>query len=215
MTMTPAAMVMAAMAMAMAAMAAVRAAAAAMAAAAMAAAATTGTKGVPPAAGGSPHVGRAAGRRSGTAAVVTIKPSDLATFIYTGGDHRPVEGLHAHATTITRRWPGRSASVGAVRPRTWRGRRCRCTTSTRSPPWWWARCSTAGGRGDLPEVLRLQLLARDEPGRRDRHLDAGDDGLPAGPRRRPSRDAPLGPTRANRTLRLHRCRAPAASRSTR
>ena len=49
--------------------------------------------------------------------------------------------------------------------------------------------------GDLPAVLGLELLAGDEPGRRHHHLDARHDGLPAGPRRRPARDAALGRAR--------------------
>ncbi len=47
----------------------------------------------------------------------------------------------------------------------------------------------------LPPVLRVAVLARDEPGRGHRHLDPRDDGLPAGPRRRPARDAGLGRAR--------------------
>ena len=49
--------------------------------------------------------------------------------------------------------------------------------------------------GDLPAVLGVELLARDEPHGRHRHLDARHDGLPAGPRRRPARDAAVGRAR--------------------
>ncbi len=46
-----------------------------------------------------------------------------------------------------------------------------------------------GQRRDRPEVLRLELLVGDEPHRRDDHLDARHDGVPARARRRSSRDA--------------------------
>ena len=46
--------------------------------------------------------------------------------------------------------------------------------------------------GDLPPVLRLQLLAGDEPHRRHHHVDARHDGVPARPRRGPSGDAEVG-----------------------
>ena len=49
--------------------------------------------------------------------------------------------------------------------------------------------------GHLPPLLGVELLVRDEPGRRHHHLDARHDGLPVGPRRRPARDAPVGGAR--------------------
>ena len=114
------------------------------------------------------------------------------------------------ATATTRRCPSRSRCAGAARPTTSCGRRCRSTTSTR-----W---STGGGghargrraRRHLQAVLGLTVLAGDEPGRRDHHVDARDHGLPARPRHRPSRDAALGPPAANRTLAAHRGGAAAA-----
>src|SRR5688500_2547974 len=44
---------------------------------------------------------------------------------------------------------------------------------------------------DLPTLLGVELLAGDEPGGSHGDVDAGNDGVPAGPRRRPSRDAAL------------------------
>ena len=53
-----------------------------------------------------------------------------------------------------------------------------------------------GGRGgDLPAVLGVELLAGDEPRRRDDHVDARHDGVPPRQRRRPARDAAVGRAR--------------------
>ena len=69
-----------------------------------------------------------------------------------------------------------------------------------------------GGRGrDLPAVLGVELLARDEPRRRDHHVDARHDGVPARPRHRPARDAELGRARGEHDA--CGCSAPRRSRS--
>ena len=99
------------------------------------------------------------------------------------------------ATTTTRRSPARSASAGTAPPTTWCGRRSRCSTTTRSSPRCSARSCSAGAVGDLPAVLGVELLARDEPRRRHHHVDARHDGVPPRPRRRPARDAAVGRAR--------------------
>ena len=68
--------------------------------------------------------------------------------------------------------------------------------------------------GDLPAVLGVELLAGDEPHRRDHHLDARHHGLPAGPRRRPAGDAAVRRARGQHVAAADRRRAAARPRST-
>jgi crotonobetaine/carnitine-CoA ligase len=89
---------------------------------------------------------------------MVIRPSDLATFIYTGGTTGPSKG-------------------------------CMLTHNYHAPPLS-LQCSHHGGGGhlavrraggDLPEVLGVQLLVRDESSGGDHHFHLGNDGLPPGP----------------------------------
>ena len=59
--------------------------------------------------------------------------------------HRPVEGLHAEPPLPRRAGQPDRRSAGGAPPTTWCGRRCRCSTSTPSPPRWSGRWCTAGG----------------------------------------------------------------------
>ena len=75
----------------------------------------------------------------------TIRPQDLATFVYTGGTTGPSKGCmlsHAYHSAL-------STQIGvcwAARPTTSSGLRSRCSTSTRSSPPSSARSSTAAER---------------------------------------------------------------------
>ena len=122
---------------------------------------------------------------------VTIRPSDLGTFVYTGGTTGPSKGCmlsHNYHEALARQ-------IGIC----W-GRTADDVVWTPLPLFHFNALVTAvlgalvfGGRvGDLPAVLGVELLAGDEPHRRDDHLDARHDGLPARPRRRPARDAEVG-----------------------
>ena len=106
----------------------------------------------------------------------------------------PVEGLHAqpqlprgarppdrHLLGAHRRRRGVDAAAAVPLQRA-RHRRARLARVRRP-------------RRDLPPVLGVELLAGDEPRRRDHHLDARHDGVPARPRRRPARDAEVGRAR--------------------
>ena len=125
---------------------------------------------------------------------VTIRPSDLATFIYTGGTTGPSKGCmlsHNYHEALARQigicWERTADDVvwtplAAVPLQRARDRGARLARVRRS------RC-------DLPPVLGVELLAGDEPRRRDDHVDARHDGLPARARHRPARDAELGRAR--------------------
>ena len=94
-----------------------------------------------------------------------VRPSDLGDVRLHRRHDRPVEGLHAQPQLPRTRWPDRSASAGVAPRTTWSGRRCRCSTSTRSSP----RCSARSSFGGRSAIYRRfsvsQLLARDEPRR--------------------------------------------------
>ena len=98
-------------------------------------------------------------------------PSDLGTFVYTGGTTGPSKGCmlshnyhdgarppdrHLLAAHRRRRRVDAAAAVPLQRARHGGARRARLRRA----------------RGDLPPVLGVELLARDEPHRRDDHLDA-------------------------------------------
>ena len=128
--------------------------------------------------------------------------------------HRPVQGLHAQPQLPRRPGQPDRHLLGAHAPTTWCGRRCRCSTSTPSST---AVVGTAGVRRPgrhLPPLLGLELLAGDEPGRRHHHLHARHHGLPAGPRRRPARDAAIRRARGQHQPAPARRRAACRSRST-
>ena len=141
-----------------------------------------------------PHVGRRCWAATTPSPAVDVRPADLATFIYTGGTTGPSKGCmlsHNYHEVLARQigicWRRTADDVvwtplplfhfNAI------------VTAVLGP----ARLRRAGG--DLPAVLGVELLARDEPHRRHRHLDARHDGLPARPRRRPARDAAVGRAR--------------------
>ena len=137
---------------------------------------------------GRPPLGATCWTGSGALPGVRIRPADLATFIYTGGTTGLSKGCmlsHNYHEALARQigicWR-RTADDVVWTPlphvplqRPGHGRR---------------RGSGLRGTGrDLPAVLGVPVLARDEPGRRHRHLDPGHHGLPARPRHRPARDA--------------------------
>jgi crotonobetaine/carnitine-CoA ligase len=122
---------------------------------------------------------------------VNIRPSDLGTFVYTGGTTGPSKGCmlsHRYHEVLARQ-------IGVC----WR-RSADDVVWTPLPLFHFNAIVTAvlgplvyGGRGRRrATLLGVPVLARDEPDGRNRHLHAGDDGLPAGPRRRPARDAAVG-----------------------
>ncbi len=102
------------------------------------------------------------------------------------------------ATTTTPPSPARSASAGSARADdvVWTPLPLfhfnAITTAVVGP------CSCGRPGGHLPALLGLELLAGDEPDRRHDHLHARHHGLPAGPRRRPTRDAAVGRARGQR-----------------
>ena len=147
--------------------------------------------------GTSPSLGRVAVHRwddvmkaAGAAPAVDVRPSDLATFIYTGGTTGLSKGCmlsHNYHEALARQiglcWKRTADDVAWTPlpdvPLQRAGDRHR-----RHPP-------LRRARRHLPPLLGVAVLARDEPGRGHRHVDARDDGVPAGPRRRPPRDAGL------------------------
>ena len=140
----------------------------------------------------------------------TSSPSDLGTFIYTGGTTGLSKGCmlsHNYHEALARQ-------IGIC----WR-RTADDVVWTPLPLYHFNALATAvvgtlvfGGRGAIyrrfsvsqfwPEMNRVG---------RDHHLDARHHGLPAGPRRRPARDAPLGRTRGQHDPAAHR-RGAAAGR---
>ena len=118
--------------------------------------------------------------------------------------HRPVEGLHAQPQLPRGRWPARSAICWGRTADDVRVDAAAAVPLQRasSPP-----CSAPlifGGRSAIYRRFSVsQLLAGDEPDRRHHHLDARHDGVPAGPRRRPTRRCRgPGAPEANTSLRL-------------
>ena len=125
---------------------------------------------------------------AGRAPTVDVRPSDLATFIYTGGTTGLSKGCmltHNYHEALARQ-------IGLCWKRT-----ADDVAWTPLPMYHFNALVTAvvgtllfGGRGAIfrrfsvsqfwPEMNRVG---------RHRHLDARDDGVPAGPRRRPTRDA--------------------------
>ena len=122
---------------------------------------------------------------------VDIAPSDLGTFVYTGGTTGPSKGCmlsHNYHEALARQ-------IGIC----WR-RTADDVVWTPLPLFHFNAVTTVvvgtaclrRPRRDLPTLLGVELLAGDEPGRGHHHLDARHHGLPAGPRRRPARDAQVG-----------------------
>ena len=139
------------------------------------------------------HVGRRAGQRRRRARCGG--PPGRPGHVHLHRRHdRPVEGLHAQPQLPRGAGPPDRHLLAA------HGRRRGVDAAAAVPL---QRHRHRGARaarvrrpvGDLPAVLGVELLAGDEPHGRHRHLDAGHDGLPAGPRRRPARDAALGRAR--------------------
>ncbi len=144
---------------------------------------------------------------------VPVRPSDLATFVYTGGTTGPSKGCmlsHNYHEALARQ-------IGICWERTaddvvW--------TPAAPVPLQRHRHGRAGAAGlrrpcgDLPPVLGVELLAGDEPHRRHHHVDAGHDGLPPGPRRRPPGDAVVRLSVGEHVAAPDRRRARCRSRST-
>ncbi len=141
---------------------------------------------------------------------VDVRPSDLATFIYTGGTTGPSKGCmlsHNYHEALTRQigicWERTADDVvwtplplfhfNAI------------TTAVLGPLVW-------GGRAAIYRRFSVSnFWSGDEPGRGHRHLHPRHDGLPARPRRRPARRC-RGRARPRPTRRCG-CSAPRRCRS--
>ena len=108
------------------------------------------------------------------------KGSDLATFIYTGGTTGPSKGCmltHNYHGALARQiglcW-GRTSDDVAWTPLPLYHFNALTTVVIGTLLYRWPG-------GDLPKVLRFELLVRDEPGRGDDHVDPREHDVPARP----------------------------------
>ncbi len=127
---------------------------------------------------------------------------------------RPVQGLHAQPQLPRGADPPDRHLLGAHRRR--RGVDAAAAVPLQRHHHRGARPAGVRRSGrHLPPLLGVELLAGDEPGRRHGHLHARHDGLPAGPRRRPPRDAEVGRTGGQHHPAAASARRRCRSRSTR
>ena len=139
------------------------------------------------------HLGRGAGRRSG-GAERRHPPRRPGHLHLHGGYHGSVEGLHAQPPLS--RGPGQPDRHLLEAHGRRRGVDPVAAVPLQRHLHRGGRAAGVGWSGrHLRALLGVQLLAGDEPGGRHHHLHARDHGLPVGPRRRPSRDAPIRRTR--------------------